>query len=181
MFKRVTVLLIAVIAAVSVTACSSTATDTEPHNAADVSFAQLMIPHHRQAVEMAKLAGTRAEDPRIKALAAKIQKAQDPEIATMTGWLKDWNAKVPAGMDMGGTTMPGMMSEQQMTALASKSGQGFDAIFVQMMIEHHSGAVAMAEQQLKNGQYGPAKDLARQIIKTQNAEIVQMQSLYKHG
>jgi len=62
-------------------------------NDADVAFAQQMIPHHQQAVEMAQLAETRAESPEVKDLAADIEAAQDPEIETMTGWLDSWGAR----------------------------------------------------------------------------------------
>ena len=96
--------------AVVLTGCSdnpdnneSASSSTKDFNKTDVGFAQDMIPHHRQAVAMADLAETRASDPKVKKLAAQIAGAQDPEIDTMTGWLKDWNQKVPSdhsGMDM---------------------------------------------------------------------------------
>lgn len=182
--RRLFAITAALVAAIALTACSG-GSGADDHNDADVTFAQQMIPHHRQAVQMAALAASRAEDPRIIALAAQIADAQDPEIKTMSGWLKSWGAKVPAdsGMaDMGGmSTMPGMMTEQQMSDLTAATGQAFDAMFVQMMTAHHSGAVAMAEQQIKNGKNQAAKDLAASIVKTQTAEIKQMQNLQQHG
>jgi uncharacterized protein (DUF305 family) len=89
---------------------------------ADVTFAQQMIPHHQQAAAMAAMADTRAADPEVKRLAGQIKAAQDPEIATMTGWLTTWDKLMPMsstdhGMDMGGTAMPGMMSGADMTKL----------------------------------------------------------------
>ncbi|MGP3933876.1 DUF305 domain-containing protein [Nonomuraea sp. KM88] len=82
-------------------------------------FAQMMIPHHEQAVEMADLAPARAADPEIKELAVKIKAAQDPEIRTMKGWLTGWGkAALEGGM---GHDMPGVMSEKEMT---KQGGQG---------------------------------------------------------
>ncbi|MFJ2725628.1 DUF305 domain-containing protein [Streptomyces collinus] len=72
------------------------ATGAGAHNAQDVAFAQGMIAHHRQALEMARLAADRASSPEVKDLAARVEKAQAPEIRTMTGWLKGWHEQVPA-------------------------------------------------------------------------------------
>ncbi|WP_405093251.1 DUF305 domain-containing protein [Micromonospora sp. NBC_01392] len=99
---------------------ASDAASASAHNAADVMFAQMMIPHHQQAVAMADLAATRAADPQVKQLAAQIKDAQAPEIATMSGWLRAWGAPVPPGSgsatpgsgmpgtDHGNSGMPGM-------------------------------------------------------------------------
>lgn len=92
------------------------------HNDADVAFAQQMIPHHQQAVEMAQLAETRAESPEVQDLAADIEAAQDPEIETMTGWLESWDEEVPGdgghgGHDMSSDDMAGMMTEEEMADL----------------------------------------------------------------
>ncbi|WP_328940980.1 DUF305 domain-containing protein [Streptomyces sp. NBC_00250] len=155
------------------------------HNAADVAFAQQMIPHHRQAVVMSQMARSHAGTPDVKDLAEQIEKAQEPEIRTMTGWLKAWGEEVPEGMhdmhDPGGGdpngTMPGMMSDRQMTDLDRASGRTFDTMFLTMMIEHHEGAIDMAEAEKQHGAYGPAKDLADRIIKTQTAEITDMREM----
>ncbi|WP_310724150.1 DUF305 domain-containing protein [Streptomyces sp. N2A] len=159
------------------------------HNAADATFAQEMIPHHRQAVAMADLAATRAGSADVKALAATIKKAQDPEITTMSGWLKSWGEKVPqdhdmagthgmAGMDHGeGKTMPGMMSAQEMATMKNATGKAFDTQFLKLMVKHHQGAVTMAGTERKQGAYGPAKKLAGDIITAQNAEIARMRKL----
>ncbi|MFF8908952.1 DUF305 domain-containing protein [Streptomyces olivaceoviridis] len=152
------------------------------HNAQDVSFAQGMIPHHRQALEMAKLADGRASSARVKDLASRIEKAQDPEIRTMTGWLTSWGEQAPmAGMDhsahsgMSGTS--GMMSEADMTALEKATGKDFDTKFLSMMVGHHEGAVEMATTEKEKGQYGPAKTMADAIVTAQNAEIKEMKRL----
>jgi uncharacterized protein (DUF305 family) len=152
------------------------------HNEADVMFAQGMIPHHRQAVEMADLAATRASSPEVKKLAAAIKKAQDPEIQTMSGWLRSWGQSVPQGdmPDMGHGDhggMGGMMSPEQMRKLQDASGKAFDTAFLEMMIEHHEGAVQMAKTEQAQGAHPPAKEMAGAIITTQNAEIAQMNKL----
>jgi uncharacterized protein (DUF305 family) len=148
------------------------------HNDADVTFAQDMIPHHRQAVEMAKLATDRAEDPRVLDLASRIEGAQDPEIEEMTGWLEDWDEDVPAeGGHESMTGMSGMMSAEDMDALEAASGTEFDRMFLTMMIEHHEGAVDMANTELDDGQFADALALARKIISAQEAEIAEMQGI----
>lgn len=153
------------------------------HNEADITFAQGMIPHHQQAIAMADLATTRAATPAVKDLAAKIKAAQGPEIEEMTNWLTDWGATVPQtgmpGHDMGSgaTAMPGMMSDQDMTALDTAAGADFDRMFLQMMIIHHQGAVQMAQTEQQQGRNPGAKALAQQIETDQNAEIQQMQTM----
>ncbi|MFG2053861.1 DUF305 domain-containing protein [Micromonospora sp. NPDC048930] len=149
---------------------------------ADVMFAQMMIPHHQQAVEMAELAETRAADPEVKKLAGQIKGAQAPEIAAMTGWLTAWGRPVPSasaghgmpGMDHG---MPGMMSDADMTKLAAASGTDFDRQFLTMMIAHHEGAITMAKDELAQGANPEAKALAQQIVTAQQGEIDTMKKL----
>ncbi|MEV4969591.1 DUF305 domain-containing protein [Streptomyces scopuliridis] len=149
------------------------------HNAADVSFAQGMIPHHRQAVEMADLAATRASSPEVKKLAAEIKKAQDPEIKTLSGWLTSWDAQVPTqgSMDHSGHSMPGMMADDDMSTLEKASGPAFDTAFLKLMVKHHEGAVEMARTEKSAGADQSAKDMADAIITSQSAEITRMNTL----
>ncbi|MGW4892304.1 DUF305 domain-containing protein [Kitasatospora sp. NPDC004240] len=164
---------------------SAAAPSAGAHNAADTEFAQQMIPHHRQAVTMAELAGTRASSAQVKQLAQKIKGAQDPEIATMTGWLTAWGEQVPAaGADEhaahgggSGAPMAGMMTPAQMDELTKASGAAFDKAFLTMMIAHHEGAVQMADAEKAKGAYGPAKELAGVIATAQTAEITLMKQL----
>lgn len=159
-------------------------TDTSAgHNDADVTFAQEMIPHHQQAIEMAALADTRAESQEVKDLAADIEAAQDPEIETMTGWLESWGEDVPeegmSGMDHGDMSsedMPGMMSEDEMTDLEG-AGAEFDQMFLTMMIEHHEGAIEMAQTEQADGEFPDAIELAENIETAQTAEVQTMQDL----
>ncbi|MEU1756281.1 DUF305 domain-containing protein [Micromonospora matsumotoense] len=150
---------------------------------ADVSFAQMMIPHHQQAVRMSELAGSRAADPEVSRLAAQIRAAQAPEIATMTGWLTGWGRPVPsdgpAGGHLPGTDhgMPGMMSDADLARLEGATGRDFDRRFLTMMIAHHEGAVTMARQELADGRHAGARDLAQQIVSSQQREIDTMRKI----
>ncbi|MCB0918101.1 MAG: DUF305 domain-containing protein [Actinobacteria bacterium] len=167
----------------------STTVSAAPASASDVAFAQGMIPHHEQAVEMADL----ALDPRadasaqVKQLARQIKGAQDPEIEMMTQWLQQWGAptEMPgttgdlagmdhSGHDMGGMTMSGMMTAEQMQDLHQATGATFNTMWLEMMIAHHEGAIAMAEQ-VKASSTDPAVTrLADEIIAAQRAEITTM-------
>ncbi|MFE9020388.1 DUF305 domain-containing protein [Streptomyces sp. NPDC007808] len=164
---------------------SSSSAEAGAHNAQDVTFAQGMIPHHQQAVQMAGMAADRASSAQVKDLAARIEKAQAPEIATMSGWLRSWGDDVPSatpGMDhsgghSGGSGMAGMMDDKAMNRLMKASGKDFDTMFLTMMIEHHEGAVEMATTEKQKGEYGPAGELADAIVTTQTAEIREMNKL----
>ena len=152
-------------------------------NDADIAFAQGMIPHHKQAVEMADLAATRASSAKVKDLATRIKAAQGPEIATMTAWLKSWNKPViaagggMAGMDHGGDADMGMMSAANMKSLTASTGAAFDKMFLTMMIEHHKGAIDMAKTEQTDGKFAATKALAGSIVTAQQAEIDEMGKL----
>ncbi len=153
-------------------------------NDADVAFAEGMIPHHAQAVEMADLADDRAADPEVRELAERIRAAQQPEIDLMGSWLEEWGHPMEEGMDHGDMDMGdmdmgemGMMSDQAMERLGSASGEEFDRLFLSGMREHHLGAVAMAEEELSKGESPEAKQLAQEIIDTQRGEIEEIDAL----
>ena len=155
------------------------------HNDADIAFAQGMAVHHQQAVEMAELAAGRSQNPQLLDLAARIGAAQGPEIETMNAWLEEWGAEMPAGrMGQGGMEgmegmegMGGMMTPEQMTQLEQASGAEFDRLFLEMMTEHHMGAVEMAQTELAEGSDPRATELAQTIIDTQQDEISEMEGL----
>ncbi|MGW0431521.1 DUF305 domain-containing protein [Micromonospora sp. NPDC003197] len=175
----------------SPTVSASAQAGAEQHNQADINFAQGMIPHHQQAVEMSNLAETRA-GAEVKALAAKIKQAQAPEIQQMTDWLRQWGAPLPSSSadghhgqpsdghgshGSGQEGMPGMMTEQEMTELTASTSAKFDRMFLEMMIRHHEGAVQMATTEQQQGQNPAAKKLAGEIISAQNTEIQEMRAL----
>lgn len=198
--RRAAVVGVSALAAVALSACSSDSDGSMPgmnHGSesmssstsgsassgqeGDVMFAQMMIPHHQQAVEMADLAlddssGASAE---VQALAKDIKAAQGPEIKTMQGWLEQWGAE-PASEGMGHGGMDhgdGMMSESEMTDLESASGEKFDQMWLTMMIKHHQGAVTMAKDVQSTTSNNEVKTMAADIIKAQNSEITTMKDL----
>ena len=149
---------------------------------ADVSFAQLMIPHHQQAVEMADLALSRKTSPEVKQLAEQIKAAQGPEIEMMSTWLEGWGAPMAmgadhSGHDMGGMDMSGMMSDDDMQALADAQGAEFDRMWLEMMIAHHQGAISMAEQVKGASSNADVTSLAGGVMTGQAVEIDAMQKL----
>lgn len=184
-------LAFAVVAALALVAAACGGDDTATpgadaaHNQADIEFARGMIPHHQQAVEMSEMVIERGGDPEVVALATQIRDAQAPEIELMRGWLEDWGADQPddghqAHGGMGMDDM-GMMSDADMDRLHDASGPAMDTMFLEMMIRHHQGAITMAETELRDGEYPDALDLARTIIRTQQAEIDQMRSMLAAG
>nr|WP_241742893.1 DUF305 domain-containing protein [Arthrobacter bussei] len=171
------------------TAASSGASDgpSAEHNGADVMFAQMMIPHHLQAVEMSGMILAKdGIDPQVTGLATTIRNAQGPEAETMTGWLDAWGEPLDPedGMeghdvgDMGGSaTMNGMMSEDRMAELASAEGPDASCLFLESMTAHHEGAIGMAQNQIDDGRNPEALELTATIVKTQQAEIDEMEQL----
>jgi len=174
-------------AAVPVSGSLSASVSVVPgaHNAADLTFAQQMILHHRQAVAMAELAASRTHSQKVKRLAAKIKADQGPQISRMSAWLRAWGQQVPAptasGMPGMHHPMPGMMSSGEMAKMMAASGPAFDRLFLTMMIRHHEGAVQMAKTERLHGEYGPARAMAQFIIASQTAQIAQMRTLLGQG
>ncbi|WP_246063780.1 DUF305 domain-containing protein [Blastococcus colisei] len=152
---------------------------SEEFNDADVVFAQGMIPHHEGALVMAEMALQRASDPRVLDLAERIQAGQGPEIDLMTGWLEEWGEPVESG-GMGGMdhgSDGGMDHGSEGMGDMPAAGPDFDVMWLQSMIEHHDGAVVMAQIEIDDGANEEAIDLARRIVETQNDEIDEMQQL----
>ena len=169
-----------------------TATNGDVFNDADVRFAQSMIQHHAQAIQMVLLTRNRLVDDEVEGIANAVRDAQVPEIETMSDWLTAWDEKVPetslshsnAGHDMddmsgmaGMDDMPGMMSEDDMTSLEEASDEEFQSMWLAMMIEHHQGAVEMAQVEQGDGLFDPALTLAEDIAATQTEEIALMEDL----
>lgn len=178
--RRLIPLLVAMLALTGLAACGSTDSSTSgsAHNDADVTFAQSMIPHHQQAVLMARMASTQGESPQVKQLAADIEAAQGPEIKTMTGWLDAWGEKSNAMSGMNGMDdMPGMMSDDDLGTLEASSGAAWDQLFLAMMIAHHTGAIEMAKTEQADGENADAIALATKIEAAQTQEIAAMKAL----
>jgi uncharacterized protein (DUF305 family) len=150
-------------------------------NVADVEFAQGMIAHHEQAIEMAEIAldpNTQA-GPAVVALAERIKAAQDPEVTLMTGWLT--SAGMSTMMDEAGghsmSDMEGMMSVEDMDSMAAMTGGEFDTVWLEMMIAHHEGAISQSETVKSKGSNPDVLSLADAIIVAQQAEITEMRGL----
>ncbi|MET8849894.1 DUF305 domain-containing protein [Amycolatopsis sp. NPDC004625] len=164
-------------AAVLLGACSGNEAAAD-HNADDVTFARQMVPHHSQALDMAKLVPSRSTDPKVLDLASRIEKAQEPEIRQLQGWLTTWDAAMPG---MTREPMPGMMSGDETKQLERVKGTEFDQLWLGTMIKHHQGAIDMAGTELAKGGNADAKALARKIIDAQQAEITEMRGLLSQG
>ncbi|SDH21864.1 DUF305 domain-containing protein [Microbacterium pygmaeum] len=147
-------------------------------NDADVMFAQMMIPHHQQAVEMADMILAKdGIDAGVITLAEQIKAAQQPEIEQLQGWLDEWGADSDMG-GMGGMDHgDGMMSDEDMKTLDAATGTEASRLFLEEMTMHHEGAITMAQNEVDNGQNTDAIGMAQTIIDTQTAEIATMQEL----
>ena len=150
-------------------------------NDADVTFAQGMIPHHEQAIEMADLAldPTTGSSDGVRDIATRIKAGQDPEVAMMTVWLESWGQPVQMDMSEGHdmSSMDGMMTTEEMDSLDALTGTEFDTMWIQMMIRHHEGAIAMAQTVKAAGSSPDALALADLIILAQKGEIAEMNAL----
>ena len=146
---------------------------TSAFSGTDIMFAQMMIPHHQQAVDMSTLAETHTTNPEILALAKQIKDAQAPEIKQMTSWIESSGAGMDMGHDMG---MNGMLSDEQLTALGDAQGAAFDKLYLEGMIGHHEGALQMAKM-IENSSNAEVKTLAANIVSSQSAEIEKMKQM----
>jgi len=160
------------------------------YNATDIGFAQGMIPHHAQAIEMADIALQKSTYEPVLKLARAIKGAQDPEIQQMSKWLSNRGQKVPdtsMSMDhgdhsmdgMGSMMTSGMMTEADMKKLNESTGSAFDRLWLQLMIQHHEGAITMAKEELAKGKNPEMQTLAQAIISGQQKEIDEMNGLLK--
>ncbi|TNM38389.1 DUF305 domain-containing protein [Nocardioides albidus] len=152
----------------------------------DVAFMQMMIPHHAQALTMSELAPQRARSPQVKALARRILAAQRPEILTMAAWLSERELAVPSAQDdpadfdhgeHGHAAMHGMLTDEQMDELEAAHGAEFDRLFLTGMIQHHEGAIAMADAVATAGTDVQATEIANEIVIGQGAEVDRMRDL----
>ena len=148
-------------------------------------FAQMMLPHHEQAVEMSEMLLAKDDVPaEVAEFAQRVIDAQGPEIERMNDMLTAWEAEPLAdaedmdGMDHGsGAGMSGMMSEEDMSALEDAQGTGAAQLYLEQMTVHHEGAVEMAQDQVEQGQNPQAVELARQVVADQEAEIAEMEQM----
>jgi uncharacterized protein (DUF305 family) len=174
----------------------ASAQTTPVYTQADVRFMQGMIGHHSQALAMVALIPSRTNRPDLRALGERIRVSQQDEIALMKQWLRDRHQEIPMndmahdgasahamqmpGMAMSDTLMPGMLTAQQMTALAAANGAEFEALFLKDMIQHHEGALTMVAKLLGttgSGQEPEVFRFAAEVDTDQRAEIARMAAL----
>ena len=153
---------------------SAKVTEGKNLSADDAMFLQMMIPHHTQAVVISEYALTNSKNEQILTIAKQIKSDQAVEITQMKKWLTDDGLGTAAGHSMAG--MSGMLSDSQLNTLKSSKGAGFDKLFLNSMIEHHQGALAMVGM-IENSKVAALRDFATAISTAQQAEIDQMQKL----
>lgn len=164
------------------------AEDAGPHNDADVSFNRMMMAHHQQAVAMSGLIEGRTDNADIIELGKKIAKAQSREIEQMSARLAAWGEDPTApsvhephdghqGHGDSPQDMEGMLSDEAMQKLAEAEGPEFDRLFLEGMIEHHQGAIVMAEDVIRDGENEQTRKLAEGIVDAQETEIDDMKKL----
>ena len=141
-----------------------------------VMFAQMMIPHHDQAVTLAEMAAKKSSNADVLSLANQIKFTQEPEILQMAQWLK--TADAPLGdVSAHAGHMDGMLTDADLAELEAASGTDFDALWLKSMIKHHEGAIAMTTSLVQDSKNAEVANLARQIIENQTAEIEFMSQL----
>lgn len=173
---------------VATSATETTAADGEVasgHNDADIMFAQMMIPHHVQAVDMSEILLAKEGVPAdVADLAQRVIDAQGPEIDRMNAMLKAWGeAPVTEDSlpDMDHGDMAGMMTGEDLAALDAADGPEGARLYLEQMIAHHEGAVEMAREQVADGVNPQAVGLAEQVIADQEAEIAEMEQMLDNG
>ena len=150
------------------------------HNPADVAFATNMIAHHQQAVDLSAMVPDRSTTPGVIAMAKQIAAEQQPEINVIKVFLVQWTEGAdnpPAPDAQHGGAMPGMVDDATITKLKASTGADFDKLWLESMIDHHQGAIEMANAEIANGENVDAKALAKNIVGIQEAEIAQMKQM----
>ena len=181
MFKKIVLLLTVIFLPLSSqpATASSHSNTLKNLSMSDIMFAQGMIPHHQQAIDISNLALKNGANPEIKALAKSISLAQRKEIAQMKYWITSSKSSMSMGHDMGHDMgMNGMLSKKQVKDLAKLKGSKFDKSFLESMIAHHKGAIDMVSM-LSGSKNTEAKKLAKEIVSTQSDEITNMTNLLK--
>jgi uncharacterized protein (DUF305 family) len=163
-------LFLVLIAALFLSGCAASPQANSKYSADDITFAEQMIPHHEQAIEMSEIALLNTTNPGVLQLAQEIKDAQSPEIEIM----KSWDGVKESTHS--GHLMDGMLSEGEISDLRDAKGNKFDLLFLRGMIKHHEGAIAMA-QVVMNSKNKDVADLAASIINAQELEISTIKEL----
>jgi uncharacterized protein (DUF305 family) len=150
------------------------------YTAADVHFMQGMIAHHAQAIYMSRLAATRGANPRLLRFAQKIDQSQRSEIQLMQEWLRANNQIAPDTSSYRTMSMPGMLTAEQLAKLDSARGPEFDRQFLNLMIQHHEGALKMVAELMASPLAAQDVDVsvfANDVELVQTAEIALMHQM----
>ena len=151
------------------------------HTAADVAFMQGMIHHHAQALEMTALLAARSRREDLQMLARRIETSQADEIRMMQRWLEVRGEPAPEHhLHAEGPLMPGMLTADEMARLEAASGAQFDRLFLELMIRHHAGALAMVDELFSEpgaGQDSEIYAFASDVEADQRMEIDRMSLL----
>lgn len=167
---------------------TSTGVTLPTASSVDAGFARDMSVHHQQAITMAVYAENHSDSPAIKSLAYDIESSQTQQLGEMTGWLDEWGVSPTGGTRMSwmpgmasmvgpGGLMPGMATPAQMNRLLSSHGKTLDVLFLQLMIHHHQGGVAMAQYASHHAATAVVRQLAGNMAGLQTQEIVSMQQM----
>lgn len=171
--RRGALLLAVALLAAVVSGCGgSTKSSSTGSNQTDQGFVNDMTPHHTSAISMAKIALTRAQHPEIRSLAKDIVSAQKSEIALMAGFRKQFAKSGADGHET--LAMDSAAMGMNMDAGMLKTAKPFDRQFIDMMVPHHQGAIAMAKVELAKGTNTKTKALADGIVAAQTKEISEM-------
>lgn len=146
---------------------------------ADLQFIDTMAMHHKMAIDMASLAGSRAAHAELKTMASKMIEDQQKETAQLKGWREQWYPSKPEAMNMNMPGMPESMKGMSMDKLAAAKGEEFDRMFIDMMSRHHAGAIKMSETAAPKLQHAELKTFAKNLIAAQKEELAQMKGWKK--
>jgi uncharacterized protein (DUF305 family) len=173
-------------------AAVSTAANGDVFNAADGDFASDLVQHHALALVLVDMSRTAEVSPELTATAAGILDAQSVEIQTATAWLSAWDLPVPETLrdhanahaaergeevEIPGADLPGMPGHDDLAELEQLEGRAFERRWLQLMIAHHEGAIEMAEEEVDDGEFPAAVELAESVAAAQRDQVEQMRSL----
>jgi uncharacterized protein (DUF305 family) len=173
-------LLIIVLGLLALTGCSTVGASGEPAaNEDDAMFSMRMIPHHRQTIDISKIAIEKSQDPFVVNVADKIATAEAGEIEQMSTYLRTWNIQVP-GEDANAThKMAGMMTAKDVESLKTAQGKQFDDLFLATLSRHLRSGVDMAKEAQAKGVHIGSKALAGKIVVSQTEVIDQIAAKQK--
>jgi len=163
-----------------------TAPNGDRYNDADLEFLNDMTQHHAQAILMVAMTGTHPLSPAAQRVAEDIRSTNGPQVEEMVDWLQDWDEPVPEtsmdhahGDDVADSysSLPGMATDEELSALETLAGSELDRRWLTLMVNHHEGAITLTEAELDLGVYGPARELATVIQRTQRQQLERITAL----